>query len=426
MAMAFISHSSRQDEFAAKVRERVQTRLKGLGWDVRADMDALKGGEEWRSVLYHWLADCDAVVVLLGGRALESPWVRREVNILLWRRALGSPLTIVPALLGDIRSAEVRKAGFSELEPLQFIRVTPSGDKDADAEGLASQIAGRLPSLAGAWQDDSPMPKWIRKVTWCLQDVQDEQALAAAARQLLVDDEWWRPPSILEGHRFLAHQLLGGALDGRSERALSELAYFMESERLARIIPLVAPTWVDGESARQLLGMPNAQRPIVAVLNARLPQTAEHYVKRAGCCALNFRIATASAFTGENVQDEFLRKECEPAVRDLLGIPLPFPIEDEKPETGDVPFLIVDSAGVPIERVAAAVHSLQARFPWLNIVILTGQMLPNKSDLASWELGSTLILDPPLGERDELTASRVVQRLMDIVNQVNSQMAGAA
>jgi hypothetical protein len=53
-------------------------------------------------------------------------------------------------------------------------------------------------------------------------------------------------------------------------------------------------------------------------------------------------------------------------------------------------------------------------------------MLPNKSDLASWELGSTLILDPPLGERDELTASRVVQRLMDIVNQVNSQMAGAA
>jgi hypothetical protein len=141
---------------------------------------------------------------------------------------------------------------------------------------------------------------------------------------------------------------------------------------------------------------------------------------------LNFRIATASAFTGENVQDEFLRKACEPAVRSLLGIPLPFSIEGEKPETGDVPFRIVDSAGVPIERVAAAVRTLQARFPWLNIIILTGQMLPNKSDLASWELGRTLILDPPLGERDELTASRVVQRLMDIVSQVNSHMVGAA
>jgi TIR domain len=111
MAMVFISHSSRQDDFAAKVRSQVQARLEGLNWDVRVDMDALKGGDDWRSVIYHWLAQCDAAVVLLGRGAIQSsPWVRREVNILLWRRALGSPLTVVPALLGDVRSAEVQEA----------------------------------------------------------------------------------------------------------------------------------------------------------------------------------------------------------------------------------------------------------------------------------------------------------------------------
>jgi hypothetical protein len=430
MAMVFISHSSRQDEFAAKVRRRVQARLQDLRWVVRTDMDALKGGDEWRSVIYHWLAECDAAVVLLGRRALESsPWVRREVNILLWRRALGSPLTIVPALLGDVRSAEVQKAGFSELEPLQFVRMTSTADSDADAERLADQIAERFPTLAGAWQDDSPMARWIRIVTQYLKDVTDQQALIAAARQLQADDGWW-PPSIPEGHRFLAHQLLGQALDGRTERALSEIAHFMATEALDRLIPLVAPTWVDGETARLLVPTPNAQRGIVAILNANLPDTARHYVQRAACCAMNFRIAEAPGVTGENVQDEFLRS-CELGVRDLLGIPPQWRIEGKKlelvkPQPHDVPFLIVDPVGVPIERVVAVIRTLQARFQWLNIILLTGEIAPDEAHVASRELDGALILTPPLGEGDEFMASIVIHRLKDILKVVRGQLAGVA
>jgi hypothetical protein len=204
----------------------------------------------------------------------------------------------------------------------------------------------------------------------------------------------------------------------------------METERLERLITLVAPTWVDGEVARLLLSTRSPQQGVIAILNAYLPETAEYYVKRAACCALNFRIAAASAVTGENVQDEFSHS-CELAVRDLLGIPPHFPMKGMKPELlrprpGEVPFLIADPAGVAIERIAATIRSLRVRFPWLNVVLLTREMTPDEAQVASWELDSPLILTPPLGEGDELMASRVVQVLKDLVKQIRGQMVGAA
>jgi hypothetical protein len=78
MATVFISHSSRQEEFAANVRQRVHSRLQELGWKVRVDMGPLKGGDEWGSVIHHWLAECDAAVVLLTPAVYPSQGADRR------------------------------------------------------------------------------------------------------------------------------------------------------------------------------------------------------------------------------------------------------------------------------------------------------------------------------------------------------------
>src|SRR5580658_4736674 len=100
MARIFISHSSHPDPFADQVLKAVKDGLGGQ--EIFIDSDVLRPGDEWCSVIYHRLAECHAAIILLNRAALESTWVRREVNILLWRRALGYPLEIVPALLGDV------------------------------------------------------------------------------------------------------------------------------------------------------------------------------------------------------------------------------------------------------------------------------------------------------------------------------------
>jgi TIR domain len=182
MAKAFVSHSSRNDPFAAEVRDAVKDGLHG--YEVFVDMDALQSGDDWSCIIYHWLAKCHAAVILLNREALTSPWVRREVNVLLWRRALGAPVRIVPAVLGDLTPEDVKKAGLSELESLQFAQLTSTAGVNAARE-LAAKITERFTGHVVAL-DDSPMGEWTNVVATYLQEVKNLDSLEAAARS----SEW--------------------------------------------------------------------------------------------------------------------------------------------------------------------------------------------------------------------------------------------
>src|ERR1700694_5611755 len=103
MVTVFVSHSARGDALADSILNSVRDGLDEKKYGVCVDMDILKPGQDWASVLYQRLAECHAAVILLSPKALSSTWVRREVNILLWRRALGAPVHIVPALFGGLQ-----------------------------------------------------------------------------------------------------------------------------------------------------------------------------------------------------------------------------------------------------------------------------------------------------------------------------------
>lgn len=428
MVKVFISHSSRADPFAGQVRQAVADGLRGH--EVLVDMDVLQPGDEWASVLYHWLAECHAAVILVNQEALRSTWVRREVNILLWRRALGYPLKLVPAIIGDLSQKDVSDAGFDELKPFQFARIKSSQRTPAAARRLAAVIVDRFSDREQPVPDQSPMGSWVNAISSDLGEVRSLDSLVAAARELRVETgsiDRVRDPG--EGCRFVAHQLLAHGRDLRVYHAITKIADFTPIEWLSRLIDKVGPTWVDGEAARVLLGT-DGKRPRTVILNARTTATAENYIGRAICCAqAGYTYQTVPAVAGEAFIDEFV-KECRSAIKALLRVPPGWEIEDYLPLPGEEPeevaFLIVHPHGTRMALVAEGVRTVQALYPWLTVVLLTGDTPPSQAELRDWRLMEAVMLLPPLLPKEEQQARQMIQSLADLWKRTAGRLAAGA
>ena len=159
------------------------------GDEALVDMDRLKPGDDWCVVLYQWLAMCDAAVVLFGRKALASPWVRREVDILLWRHALSPSFRVVPALLGGVDRNDLKANGFDDVTRLHLARIPPQTETKADAGQLAAVIANSLPPRVPEARD--PMARWVLDVAECLQltDARLRRHLILAAKDLGIADD---------------------------------------------------------------------------------------------------------------------------------------------------------------------------------------------------------------------------------------------
>ena len=92
-------------------------------------------------------------------------------------------------------------------------------------------------------------------------------------------------------------------------------------------------------------------------------------------------------------------KECEKAVEKLWGLEPPDTVEDIPP--GQMPvdmlFLIVDPGATRRDLVAQGMRAVLGRFPWLIMVLLTGEQLPTDEELAAWQLTDVLKLVLLLG-----------------------------
>ncbi|MDX8028684.1 toll/interleukin-1 receptor domain-containing protein [Lentzea sp. BCCO 10_0856] len=404
----FLSHSTKGDPGALVMRHQLESELTARGWQVLVDEDGLRGGEDWRGVLYHWIADCDAAVVLMSDRALASDWVRREINLLLWRRALGSPLTIVPAMLSPTRDTGAPE--LRDLRELQFV------SNDATPKSFAGAIAGRLPDLSAPVTDTTDrMRHWLIDVVSCLRDVTEHEPLRAAVEALDAHQDDWDFPSVREAQRFLAHWLLGPMHSARIHTAMEHIARPV-SGKLGQLVGLVMPAWVDGEAARALLP---EQHRTCAVLNARYPETAKQYVRRAACCSLSYRTKEVSAVVGEGLATELLR-DCLDAVRELLDLPPGMELEDDdEPLDGQVCFLLINPNHAPLAPVAGVVRTLLERFRWLNVIVLTGESTAGRPQLDEWRLAEAIVL-PALGAGQEKLASRVTRRLLALQQEIAS------
>lgn len=403
------------------VLESVGEKLQLKHYDVLVDQENIPPGDEWRPRIVHWLARCHAGVFLLNEKALASSWVRREVNILLWRRALGAPLPVVPVLLGDLSTAEVKRAGLEELRPIQFAR-TPAGAPQV-AEDIAQSVLDRFAELpATAVSGGTPMWAWHDRLESYLSEARRAGDLTRAAATLGLEQKYL--PEVTApagGCLFLAHQFLV-APPARVEKALIGLAPALPDGTLRRLIAELTPTWVDEEAARALLpGAGTTPREMTVLLNARRADTAQQYIRRATCCAtLGYEVrSTGDLPTGEDRVGERFR-DWEQTVwaqffeahtqEDRI---LPDDIGDR------THYLIIDKSAQPDTEFAKAVGLLHEAFSWLIVLVTTGTPEPEPPVLAAFR--NAVVPKPLLTASDEATARVRTKRLEGLPRKLNGQ-----
>jgi hypothetical protein len=403
----FISHSARTTA-VKRVLETVQTIL-SADHEVFVDKQ-IDPGAAWRSVIYHQLATCDGAVVLLDRHALASRWVQREVDLLLWRQAFHERLTVVAVLLGSVSAGSVGRAGFEELDQSQFLFAGRDGlDPDAIAERLSRRFVG-LPTI-----HHTRMEQWFADIALALEEIRHPERLRDAALALGVTAE--EADRVLHpgGSRFLAHQFLGQTA-GRRLKAVHALVNACDQDLLKRLVGLIRPTWVHASAARPLLAHRRAGR-MVAVLNARQSRTAVQYVQRATCVDRMVKYEEVAGVTGEPSAAELLAQGEKAVLRLLGGDPeLGHTFDDIREDIvrhgrPHARHLIINATVAPKPAVAEAVRQLIDRFPWLVVIVVIGKTAPSREELARWRLGEGRVLEPVLGDYDEVEAWRDIDDL---------------
>ncbi|MER6915297.1 toll/interleukin-1 receptor domain-containing protein [Streptomyces sp. NPDC000594] len=450
MTQVFISHSAKRDPGTLAVIERVTDGLAARRFEVRVDMDALRPGDDWCDTLYQWLGECDAAVVFFNEAALTSFWVRREVNILLWRRALNPRFRVIPVLMGSMTSQRLRDEGFTDVLPVEFARdngpdagpgtgpdagpgTGPDAELDAEldagpdaTERLADAVLERFPEQPAPGEgtegsDTDPMRHWVGRIADQLGQAGSDRPLLKAARVLGIrEDELGHVRADAGACRLLAHRMLGTVAGAPLKSALMELSGSLGTDQLNRLIAQLLPIWVNGESARHILPPPNRSGSRAVVLNACQQSTAQHYVDRAMCLQIDrYHVESAGGLPlGEDAAEE-LTEECVEAVRKLLNHPPGWPPERFRPREGVLHCLSVDVAGLRPAVVAGAVGALRHRFPWLVLLLLTGESVPDRRTLDAWRLDDLVMVAPGLTGDEEILGYQLTRDLLDLPKRLN-------
>ncbi|WP_405506616.1 toll/interleukin-1 receptor domain-containing protein [Streptomyces purpurascens] len=414
MGDVFISHSARGDAFAMAVLEKIEEGLRGKTHTPLVDQSGIEPGDEWRPQLVDWLARCDAAIVLLNNAAQHSSWVRREVNILMWRKALGAPLLVVPVLLDGLSTGAVKQAGLEELRPIQFAR-TAQGI-DPDAKDLADQVLGRFAELPQAATGTDPMSFWLGNLALYLSEARRQPSvLAEAARALKVEGEFLAHVTAQHGGcLFLAHQLLVAPPE-RMEKALDVLAPSLQDQTIRRLTSALNATWVDEEAARSALPAPGRQpQEMTLLLNAFSNSTAEQYIRRATCNAIHgFETKTIGSLPmGEDRVGERIRTWENAVWKEFFDADS----EEERMFPNDLGtrthYLVINELRPPDAEFAEAVNLLHRAFSWLIVLVTTGTAPPD--DQVRQGFKNAVLLEPLLTAEDEKTAALRSKRLRQL------------
>jgi len=64
--------------------------------------------------------------------------------------------------------------------------------------------------------------------------------------------------------------------------------------------------------------------------------------------------------------------------------------------------------------VVREIREVRMRYPWLTVVLLTGEVQPTREELVEWDLTDAIFLSPPLGENAELIGQQMVRQLRSL------------
>jgi hypothetical protein len=125
----FISYSSKDESLA----KEVATTLEKAGLSAWYDSEIMPG-QNWAEEIAKRLNESDAMVVLLTPHALESNWMRRDIDYALSRKAFNNRL--IPVIVGDFPQYEVPWI----FNHLKTIRLSEHGRNEEQLKQIAQAL----------------------------------------------------------------------------------------------------------------------------------------------------------------------------------------------------------------------------------------------------------------------------------------------
>jgi TIR domain len=270
----FISHSSRDDEEARVIRGLLSEVLAGEPHHhkILLDEDGIKAGNLWRPKLYGWLAECGGAVLLLTKQALESPWVRKEATVLLWRQALGSRVIIIPLLIGVSRHDAEMAFPAIEIFDRQYLRISDSADTKTAIGKVAEQFSQAV-------DPEDLLGSWAKRLYSAISEL-DDYYQSELAQALHASEQTW--PDTPDGRQLIVHALLHTTRMFDVQTAVEPvLRLFRHPPGFVR---LVSPIGIPAEAAAGIMtACARAPGERVLVLTCTSPRTAVRYIRRASC-----------------------------------------------------------------------------------------------------------------------------------------------
>jgi hypothetical protein len=411
----FISHSTSSDEGTARVRDAIATGLEERQYTVLLDVRLQRPGRPWQLKLARFLGECDAALVLVNEAALGSSWVRRETNILHWRKTLYPGMVLVTVLVGEVSAGELRESALRYLADDDVERIKNCTEEEVD------RLVRQFPPVRRLYDD--AVSAWLDNIGVQLAEIKAGSAFARIARELDVPDA--EHAELIPGMApvLLASQMLDThdvvklcnavlvAWDGGLDRG-----------RTARLATMILPVWVDRDEARRIVRDTDGSTRRVVILAVDSPLIGQHYLSRAFCVdSRRYYIAEAAGRPpGDDDPETYLLDQCESAVRakfcldphDDLAV-----LQEPPPDFGRF-FLLIDAKRCDLGVVHRVIAQLHEKIPWMHVLVIPGRGV----DVRRRWPGSpdeVLVLDPSFEAGHETLVKTVVQRLADQVGTIN-------
>jgi hypothetical protein len=304
----FISHSSRDDEAARALRERLSQVLTGEPYlhTILLDEAGIRAGNLWRPKLYRWLAECGGAVLMLTEQALASDWVKKEAAILLWRQALGSRVVVVPLLIGVTKDQVEAAFPAIELFERQYQQIT-----DVDEAGpVLEEVAAAFGQTA---DPEDRLGSWARRLTSAVSYLDDISRAEIAGALDGLAEAWSDTP---DGVPLIVHALLHAPSMWTVQTAVQPVLPSFQNPR--SFVELVSPVAIPAEAAAGILtacGRPPGDR--VLVLTCTSPLTAIRYIRRASCVNTFYRATDPPGTADEGGADKLFDDILETIAQNL-------------------------------------------------------------------------------------------------------------
>lgn len=258
----FVSHSSQEDQAVlTAIADAIKARS---NLSLLMDTELLDAGDPWRARINLWLGGCDAAVLVLSEKALESPWVVYEASVLSYRNRGGNFL-IIPVLLRDPQGKLLSDRRLDA----QHIKETQTIISD-DAAAIAQRVIDALPEDGG----DRPIDAIVEQFSVILDTV--PAALLQKAADKLHTPLPWEPGEDPVG--VFVEKLIGASTQ-EAAAALFQLSghFKKDPDRIEEMVNLVAASWINPKALTLLPEVSQAISGRAVALNAQMQDTAEIY-----------------------------------------------------------------------------------------------------------------------------------------------------